>query len=136
MTRSACGRHWLIMAAMNEAPAKPFRRASRFALPVVFLALGGLGGWIAWSANQVRQRDAMLTEIELAEGSVVFPSDNTRSAATQENPPLMWRMCGAKPVRWLLLPEEGFSEADRSRIRQLFPEARVRPLSHAPNRSE
>ncbi|MBI3838780.1 MAG: hypothetical protein HY288_12715 [Planctomycetia bacterium] len=124
------------MAAMIDAPAKPFRHPFRFALPLAFLALGILGGWVAWSANQVRQRDAMLTEIELAEGSIVFPSGETRSAAIRENLPVVWRMCGAKPVWWILLPEQGFSKADQARIRNLFPEAHVAPLSHGSSRPE
>ncbi len=121
---------------MSAAPARPSRRFLRFVLSLVFVALGVLGGWIAWSVNQVRQRDQILTEIELAEGSVVPPKGETQSAAIQENLPLVWRICGAKPVWWLLLPEQGFSVADRDRIRKLFPEARVGHLSHAPNPSE
>ena len=124
------------MSAMVEVADKPFRRPFRFALPVVCLALAALGAWIAWSVNQVRERDAMLIEIELADGSVVFADDSGRSGAIKENLPLMWRMCGAKPVRWLLLPEDGISEADRARIRNLFPEARVGPLTRTQSRSE
>jgi hypothetical protein len=124
------------MSAMVEVADKPFRRAWRFALPVVCVALAALGAWVAWSVNQVRERDAMLIEIELADGSVVFADDTGRSGAIKENLPLMWRLCGAKPLRWLLLPEEGISEADRARIGQLFPEAHVGPLSRARSRSE
>jgi hypothetical protein len=124
------------MPAMVEVADKPSRRPMRFALPVVCAALAALGGWIAWSANQVRDRDALLIEIELADGSVVFANNDSRYAAIQENLPIMWRMWGAKPVRWLLLPEEGVSEADRARIRKLFPEARVGPLSRGRSRSE
>ena len=107
MTRAACGRHRLIMAAMVEPSTKSIRGRWRFALSVVFLALAALGGWVAWSAHQVSQRDAMLTEIELAEGSVVFFSDSAGATATQENPPLMWRMFGANehevdPVKHLI----------------------------------
>ncbi|HEV3138632.1 MAG TPA: hypothetical protein VGZ26_12025 [Pirellulales bacterium] len=121
---------------MVQAPAKPVRHPLRFALPVVCLALGMLGAGIAWSVNRVRERDATLVEIELAVGSVVFPGDNTRDTASRLAPPLLWRLCGAKPVSWLLLPQEAFGEADRARIRNLFPEARVGSISRAPSRSE
>jgi len=124
------------MAAMVQAPAKPVRRFWQFTLPVIFLALAMLGAWIAWSVHQVRERDAMLVEIELAAGSVVYPGENMRLPSTQEGPPILWRLCGAKPVSWLLLPQEAFTEADRSRIRKLFPEARVGSISPAPSRSD
>jgi hypothetical protein len=117
------------MSNVNTTLRKTFGHSTRILLPLVFVALAILGSWVAKSAIQVRRRDAMLTEIELAEGSVVFASEKTRSRSLAERLPRMWRMCGAKPIGWLLLPEEGFSEADRGRIRQLFPEARVAPLA-------
>ncbi len=70
-----------------------------------------------------------MLRIELNGGSVVFPSDAMPAGTGQASVPLLWRACGAKPVAWLLLPDRGFKAADSDRVRKLFPEARVAPLS-------
>jgi hypothetical protein len=110
------------------------RRLWRFAGPCGCLLVIVVSVWIGWSVQRVRERDQTLVEIELGGGSVVFPNAAATAKRTHAKLPLAWRVLGAKPVSWLLLPDDGFREADWAWIRELFPEARVASLSERSRR--
>ncbi len=104
-----------------------------------FPLLALLGVWIGWSANQVRLRREVIDRVEMNGGSIVPPRGRADIARAASKLPWMWRMCGAEPVEWVLLPDRGFKSDDASestgassRVRRLFPEAEVAPISQTP----
>jgi hypothetical protein len=116
---------------LKHIPAKIAAWRWRLALPLVCVSLALSGGWLATGAAQVRKRDALLTEIELAEGSILTPKGSGRYRAAWARLPLAWRLWGAEPIGRLLLPEKAFSEADMTRIRRFFPESQVTTMAVA-----
>jgi len=102
----------------------------RFVIPLAAVGLMVVGTALAWSYSQVREREALLERIESAEGRVVLSKGRHRRAAAGAHVPLLWRVCGAEPVSWLMLPDDDFGPDERHRIRLLFPEARLAPNKH------
>jgi len=111
---------------MTMTDATPTRRRwFQFSLRTLFLAVTVVAAWLAWSLYRVHQRDATYRFLGGTGYASVYLPNNPENTAPWSSLPITWRILGAKPIVWMSLSKQRFTEEDRARIQSLFPEASV-----------
>ena len=116
------------IAHFSPMTTAPKRRLFRFSLRTMFVVvtLVGVACGIGWTINQAVQRvgdrDRMLSLLRLR-GAL---AGKAVSDAPAKGVPFLWAMFGAHPVGVLVLPDEGFTNAEQAEIAFLFPEAEIK----------
>jgi hypothetical protein len=97
------------------------RKAFRYSLRTLIVAVTIICAWLGWNVRQVRTRETVRQDAA-SRGAIV----RSRTAAgTPGALPLGWRLLGAEPVRAIELPGDIFNEQDLRRLQPWFPEADV-----------
>lgn len=95
-------------------PHVPNRRWFKFSLRTMFVVTTVLACWLGWNLHRVRQRE------EILQYASQVCSENNPSVA--DDVPIAWRLLGAEPVWWVLLPG-CVPKEELMRVQSLFPEA-------------
>src|SRR5438132_13727727 len=92
----------------------------RFSL-VTLAVIAALGcAWLGWNARQVDQRDFVLEAIE-ARGGSITRVEFFRGPGTSPKPlPLVWSLCGAKPIESIALPSTLYTDVDVGYVKSMF----------------
>ena len=100
----------------------PNRRWFRFAfsLRTLFVVVTVLCLWLGWNVQQVQERGRMATRMR--GGVVNIPAE---PYVGSYDPPLVWRLTGAKEISNVYISPTDFNEREYNRIRRLFPEAEI-----------
>jgi len=108
----------------NDAPKRRWFRFSLRTLFVVVTVFACALGWTYAVARRVWERERLIEEVgrnPIGLVSTHAPSDFT------DLPSAPWsiRLFGGRTVGRFILPASQYTEADRQRIQDLFPEAKV-----------
>jgi len=83
--------------------------------------------WLGWNLRIVRKREETLKYLTVpSPGAASVFTDGDWPPQPWRSLPTTWRLLGAKPIARIILSDGKYTEEDRVRVQDLFPEASVK----------